>query len=315
MRVRFGVKTGQGLSGYTYEELSSIWQKSEELGFESAWLHDHFLSSTNRVSDPTLEAYTTMGALARDTKRLRLGAMVTCVTYRNPAYLAKVAATVDNISKGRFIMGIGTGWWDLESTSYGYAFPPVPERLGQLKEALKILRLMWTEDAPSFDGRYFKIANVQCFPKPVQSRLPIWVGINEGTRTLPKWGVELGDGFNATATPETYAKMVQRAEETRLKLGRRREDVTYSAQPWLLMGTEKEIEEIARNEAKRFGLTVDECLKGMRGTGCTIGSPEACAERMRAWVDSGTEYLIPRIVGDTLLWPLENYRDKLIPLL
>lgn len=109
--MRFGIKTGQ--SAHTYEGLSSIWSKSEELGFESAWLQDHFLSvsSADRSSDPCLEAYTTLAALARDTRRLRIGVMVTCVGYRNQAYLAKIGATIDSISNGRFVMGIGAGWY------------------------------------------------------------------------------------------------------------------------------------------------------------------------------------------------------------
>src|SRR5436309_2450783 len=118
--MRFGVKTGQGLAAYTYEELTSIWRKAEELGFESAWLHDHFFASPGKVSDPCLEGYTTLAALARDTTRLRFGVMVTCAGYRNPAYLAKIAATIDSISGGRLIMGIGTGWDENEFKSYGY---------------------------------------------------------------------------------------------------------------------------------------------------------------------------------------------------
>jgi alkanesulfonate monooxygenase SsuD/methylene tetrahydromethanopterin reductase-like flavin-dependent oxidoreductase (luciferase family) len=140
--MRFGVKTGQGLAGYTYEELTSVWKKSEELGFESAWLHDHFFASPGRVSDPCLEAYTTLAALARDTRRLRFGVQVTCAGYRNPAYLAKIAATIDSISGGRLIMGIGAGWDEGEFRSYGYRFPSDLERLGQLKDTLRILRLM-----------------------------------------------------------------------------------------------------------------------------------------------------------------------------
>src|SRR5271156_1145895 len=132
--MHFGVKTGQ--SGYTFEELTSIWTKSEDLSFESAWLHDHFISLTQSTSDPCLEAYTTLAALARDTRRLRLGVMVTCVSYRNPAYLAKVGATIDSISKGRFMMGIGTGWHEAEYRAYGYEFPSLPDRLGQLRETL-----------------------------------------------------------------------------------------------------------------------------------------------------------------------------------
>jgi alkanesulfonate monooxygenase SsuD/methylene tetrahydromethanopterin reductase-like flavin-dependent oxidoreductase (luciferase family) len=248
LHVKFGVKTGQGLTAYRYQELSSIWIKSEELGFDSAFLHDHLFSSTNKATDPTLEAYTTLAALARDTRRLRFGVMVTCASFRNPAYLAKVGATIDSISAGRFIMGIGTGWWEDEATAYGLRFPSVPERLGQLRETLKILRLMWTEDSPSFKGKHFSITNAQCYPKPVQRKVPIWVGIDHGTRTMPRMSVELADGFNSTAAPELYSKMVERAEQTRIRMGRGREEVTYSAQPRLVVGSDSEVERIVKHE-------------------------------------------------------------------
>jgi alkanesulfonate monooxygenase SsuD/methylene tetrahydromethanopterin reductase-like flavin-dependent oxidoreductase (luciferase family) len=210
--MRFGIKTGQ--SAHTYDELSSIWSKSEELGFESAWLQDHFLavSLADRPSDPCLEAYTTLAALARDTRRLRLGVMVTCVGYRNPAYLAKIGATIDSISNGRFVMGIGAGWYEDEHSAYGYDFPSLPDRLGQLRETLKILKLMWTETNPSFAGRHFTIRDAACNPKPVQENPPIWVGISTGTRTLPRYAVELADGLNTTANPGLCGQIIERAE-------------------------------------------------------------------------------------------------------
>src|SRR5579862_3810856 len=191
--MKFGIKTGQGLNGYKYDELSSIWSKSEELGFDSAWLHDHFLSSTDKSSDPCLEAYTTLAALSKETDKLHFGVMVTCVGYRNPAYLAKIGATIDSISKGRFIMGIGTGWFEEEFKSYGYTFPSIPDRLGQLRETLKILRLMWTEEKPSFIGKYYSIQNASCYPKP--AKIPVWIGISSGTKTLPKMSMQLADGL------------------------------------------------------------------------------------------------------------------------
>jgi alkanesulfonate monooxygenase SsuD/methylene tetrahydromethanopterin reductase-like flavin-dependent oxidoreductase (luciferase family) len=315
--MRFGIKTGQGQSAYTYDELSSVWSKSEELGFDSAWLHDHLVgvSLVDRASDPCLEAYTTLAALARDTRRLRLGVMVTCVAYRNPAYLAKMGATVDRISKGRFVMGIGAGWHEVEYAAYGYDFPPLPDRLGQLKETLKILRMMWTEDDPSFAGRHFSIKKATCNPKPVQAHLPIWVGISKGTRTLPKYAVELADGLNTVAEPKLCGKIVERAEEARRAMKRDRGEVTYSAQPLLLAGTDSEVEEVVRKEAKTMGMSPDSYRKKLRRKGCIMGTPEHCAEELRAYVRSGVEYLIPMIVGDRLLWPLESFKDKLIPLI
>jgi alkanesulfonate monooxygenase SsuD/methylene tetrahydromethanopterin reductase-like flavin-dependent oxidoreductase (luciferase family) len=103
--MKFGLKTGQG--GYSFDELSSIWSKAEELGFDSAWLYDHFMA-LGKTNSQCLEAYTTLGALSRETKRIRLGVMATCTGYRNPALLAKIASTVDVISDGRLIMGLGT---------------------------------------------------------------------------------------------------------------------------------------------------------------------------------------------------------------
>jgi len=315
--MRFGIKTGQGQSAYSYDELSSIWSKSEELGFESAWLHDHLVavSLVDRASDPCLEAYSTLAALARDTKRLRLGVMVTCVGYRNPAYLAKLGATIDSISKGRFVMGIGAGWHEDEYAAYGYDFPSLPDRLGQLKEALKILRMMWTESSPSFAGRHFSITKAACNPKPVQANLPIWVGISTGTKTLPRYATELADGLNTVAEPKLCGKIIERAEEVRKEMKRDRSKVTYSAQPLLLAGTDSEIEEIVQKEAKRMGMSPNDYRRKLREKGCIVGTYEHCAEELRAYARAGVEYLIPMIVGDRLLWPLETIKDRLIPLI
>ncbi len=315
--MRFGIKTGQGQSGYTYDELSSVWSKSEELGFDSAWLHDHLLgvSLVDRASDPCLEAYTTLAALARDTKRLRIGVMVTCVGYRNPAYLAKMGATVDRISNGRFVMGVGAGWHEAEYAAYGYDFLPLPDRLGQLKETLKILRMMWTEDGTSFAGRHFSITNATCNPKPVQAHLPVWVGVSTGTRTLPRYAVELADGLNTVAEPKLCGKIVERAEEVRKEMKRDRSEVTYSAQPLLLAGTDSEVEQIVQKEAERMGMSPNGYRKKLREKGCIVGTPEHCAEELRAYARAGVEYLIPMIIGDRLLWPLEAIKDRLIPLI
>ncbi|MDA4121816.1 MAG: LLM class flavin-dependent oxidoreductase [Thaumarchaeota archaeon] len=309
------MKTGQNLQGYTYPELSAIWMKAEELGFDSAWLHDHLVSGTNKTTDPTLEAYTTMAALARDTKRLRMGTLVTCLSFRNPAVLAKVGATIDSISGGRFIMGIGTGWDEKEATDYGLSFPPFRERFEQLDEALQIFRLMWTEDSPSFKGKHFSITNAQCYPKPVQKHLPVWVGIDVGTRRMPRLGVEKADGFNSTAPPDLLRKMLDRAEEVRMRTGRAREEVTYSAQMPLLVGSESQVEEILQHLIKRWGVPREDFMKKTRDERWIIGTPEKVAEDLRAYLDVGMEYLVPKIMGDMLLWPLEVVKDKLLPLL
>lgn len=315
--MKFGIKTGQSQSLYTYDELSAVWSKCDGLGFDSAWLHDHLLSVsfTGKSSDRCLEAYTTLAALARDTKRLRLGVMVTCVGYRNPAYLAKISATIDTISRGRFMMGIGAGWYEDEYKAFGYKFPSVPDRIGQLRETLKILRLMWTESSPSFAGKHFTIENASCNPRPIQSKIPIWVGASTGTRTIPSVAVRLADGLNSSAKLELIRLMIQRAEETRQEIGRKRDEVTYSAQPVLLVGSDLQIQEIVQHESKILGLTAQEYLGKLRARQCIMGTPERCAEELRAYLEAGLDYMVPMIIGDRLLWPLEIVRDSLLPLI
>jgi len=151
LKVKFGIKTGQ--EGYSYEDLAIIWQKLEELGFDSAWLYDHFIALGD-PSLPCLEAYSTLGALAQDTKRIKMGVMATCANYRNPALLGKITSTIDAISKGRFILGIGAGWFQDEYKAYGYDYRQDRERVAQLKDTIQIVRQMWTRDAANYDGIY-----------------------------------------------------------------------------------------------------------------------------------------------------------------
>jgi alkanesulfonate monooxygenase SsuD/methylene tetrahydromethanopterin reductase-like flavin-dependent oxidoreductase (luciferase family) len=257
--MRFGIKIGQ--SGYSYDQLSAIWKKSEQLGFESAWLHDHFLSMTGTPFDPCFESYTTLAALARDTHKIGLGVMVSCVGYRNPALLAKIGATIDSISKGRFLMGLGTGWYKEEYSSYGYSFLSARERLVQLRETLEIIKLMWRDKEPSFRGRFFSIESAPCEPKPVQKNVPVWVGVQKGVKILPRYSVLLADGLNTTAGPALCSQIIAQAEKSRQSLKRPKNGVTYSAQPSLLVAGETELERIIQYEAKRAGTSREEYLE------------------------------------------------------
>lgn len=308
--MKFGLKTGQG--GYTYDELSTIWSKAEGLGFDSAWLYDHFISLGN-PNDPCLEAYTTLGALARDTKRIRLGVMATCVGYRNPSLLAKLTTSVDVISKGRLILGLGTGWNESEYKSYGYEYLPDIERVRQLREAIEILHAMWKDPNPTFNGKYFSIRNALSLPKPVQGSPPIWVGISKGTRTLPSVAVKNADGFNTMAELDVCKQIIERAENVRKASGRMRSEVQYSLQKYLLIGNQSQINELSQNAAKKAGLTVEEYVNRIRGRGSIVGSPEECAASLRKYVEAGIDYFLLIVVGDKLTWPLETVVDKLIP--
>jgi F420-dependent oxidoreductase-like protein len=160
---------------------------AENAGFDLVTVMDHFyqIRGIGPETDPMLEAYTTLGAIAASTSKVKLGTLVTGVTYRNPAILAKQVTTLDVISKGRAILGIGAAWNEDEHKGYGIEFPPIGQRMDRLDEALTIAKLMFTEDRPSFEGKYYRIERALNVPRPVQAGGPkILIGGTGERRTL-----------------------------------------------------------------------------------------------------------------------------------
>ena len=204
-RLRFGLFVPQGWildlvdiedPIEQFEAMSQVAKTAERLGFDSIWLFDHFHTYYRPVLETTFECWTSTAALARDTSRIRVGQMVTCNGYRNPALLAKMASTVDVLSHGRLDFGIGAGWYQHEFDAYGYTFPPVPERLRMLEESLQVIRAMWTEPYASFAGEHYRIAGAINEPKGVQQpHPPIWVG-GSGERVTLRLAAQYGDATN-----------------------------------------------------------------------------------------------------------------------
>ncbi len=160
-----------------YEAMTRVAQEAEALGFHSIWLYDHFHTVPPPSQEVTFECWTSTAALARDTQRVRIGQMVTCNNYRNPALLAKMASTVDVLSHGCLDLGIGAGWYEQEYRAYGYTFPDAATRLAQLGEAVQIILKMWTEENPVFVGKYYQIQGAINQPKGVQQpHIPLLIG-------------------------------------------------------------------------------------------------------------------------------------------
>jgi F420-dependent oxidoreductase-like protein len=162
-------------------------QAAEAAGFRLVTVMDHLyqIQGVGAIDDPMLEGWSALAALARETTRVQLGTLVTGVTYRNPAMLAKLATTLDTISGGRALLGLGAAWNDVEHAGYGYDFPPIKERMDRLEEALTIIKAMFTEERPSFAGTYYRIENALNVPRPVQPGAPkILVGGGGEQRTL-----------------------------------------------------------------------------------------------------------------------------------
>jgi F420-dependent oxidoreductase-like protein len=180
-QVSFGIKTAPQHT--TYEAVRRIWREADqEPEFAHAWLFDHFVPLSGDLDGPCLEGWTLLSALAAETSRLRIGIMVTGNTYRHPAILANMGATVDIISGGRMDFGIGAGWNELEHDSYGIPLYPAAERIHRLAESCEIIRLLWMEPRVDFAGSYYHLRDARCEPKPLQKPHPPFVIGGSGER-------------------------------------------------------------------------------------------------------------------------------------
>ncbi len=205
MTLKFGLLVPQGwrmdLVGITdpieaYETMTRVALLAEELDFDSIWLYDHFHTVPQPTQEVTFECWTSTAALARDTKRVRIGQMVTCNGYRNPALLAKMASTVDVLSHGRLDFGIGAGWYEHEYRAYGYNYPDGPERLRQLREAVQIILKMWSDEEATFEGNSYQVRGAINQPKGAQKpHIPLLIG-GGGEQVTLKLVAQYGDACN-----------------------------------------------------------------------------------------------------------------------
>ena len=181
--------------GYSYDEILSIARAAETKGLESLWVSDHFFGGEGFPDRDCLEAWTLLAALARDTKRVRLGCLVTAAQYRNPALLAKIVAGVDQMSDGRVEFGIGAGWKENEYRAYGIPFDDAGARVTQMNETIRICAALWTKDRTTFTGKHYRVEDAVCAPKPKQRpHPPVWIG-GRGPRVM-RSAVRYADGFD-----------------------------------------------------------------------------------------------------------------------
>ncbi|MHA2245875.1 MAG: LLM class flavin-dependent oxidoreductase [Candidatus Hodarchaeales archaeon] len=175
MNIRFGIQIEPQL-GFDYKTIEKISLNAEKVGYDSIWFSDHFFLDKKSEERNCMEAWTLLTVLASKTNTLRLGTLVTCNSYRHPAVLAKMAATVDLISNGRLEFGIGAGWKEIEYNAYGIPFPSVKDRMDQLEEAIQIIKKLWTEPKVTFEGKHYQIREAFSAPKPIQQLPPVFIG-------------------------------------------------------------------------------------------------------------------------------------------
>src|SRR6266849_3200214 len=186
-----------------YEAMTNIVTTGDELGYDSAWVVDHFHTVPIPTQEITFECMMMLAALARDTKNIRIGQIVLCNSYRNPALLAKMASTFDVLSHGRLNFGIGAGWYEHEYRAYGYPYPDAPERLRMLREALQVILAMWTQEEATFKGTYYQVRGAINQPKGVQKpHIPILIG-GSGEKVTLKLVAQDGDACNVSGDLKT----------------------------------------------------------------------------------------------------------------
>lgn len=242
-----------------FERVSDIARTAEASGFDSVWVMDHFEQIMGDPAAPILEGYVVLAGIAARTERVNLGTLVTGVLYRNPAMLAKMVTSLDVLSSGRAVLGIGASWNESEQEHYGIERVPVGERMDRLDEALEICRLMFTEETPSFKGRYYQINEAHNVPRPVRpDGIPIMVGGGGEKRTL-KAVARYADACNIFGDAETIRHKMKILDEHCAAAGRNPRDITRTALKTLVIGPDadaaaKKAEPLRASFGERFNV-------------------------------------------------------------
>jgi len=281
--------------GYSYDEARAIACDAEDQGFEGFWVSDHFYLDPQTPLVPAIDAWTLLAALARDTSRIRLGTLVTSQSYRQPSLLAKIAASVDHLSAGRLDFGIGAGARETEYRAYGYPFPAAGERVGQLRDAVEIIRRMWTEDRATYHGRFYSVADAPCAPKPVQRPYPpIWIGgAKPRMLRIAARHADVLSPLNFWSSPDQYAELMAQFRAVCKQLGRDERQVRKSHCTYAVVAeTRAQIVSIDA-ELRRVGWrgATAEAWTNLRD-GSFIGTPDDVLARLKAFEAAGADYVI-----------------------
>jgi F420-dependent oxidoreductase-like protein len=298
--------------GFTYPMIREIARSAEVLGFESIWVSDHFFMTPESVGTDCLECWTTLTAIARDTGSLRLGPMVSSQSYRNPALLANIASSIDNISGGRLYFGIGAGWKEVEYRAYGYPFPRPAARIRQLEETIEIAKRMWTEEKATFRGRHYGVEDALCYPHPVQEpQIPIWVG-GTGDLTL-KVAAKHADAvnFSWSQPPDFYEERYRALRRRCGRVGRDFDGIRKSAGLMVVLDDSREgLERRARALGEKTGTPYMRYLS--RQLPNLFETPESLAERMGEYASLGVDHFILRFHFGDELRSMMLFSDKVM---
>ena len=304
-KLQFGLTIPQGWRGgdldleeennaiKQFEFSKSIVITADKIGFDSLYAYDHLIPFfKDDIEKNIFECFTLLSATATITKRIKIGQIVTCNSYRNPALLAKMVSTLDVISNGRMELGIGAGWYEKEYLAYGYDFPSHIERIKQLDESLSIIKEMWTKKSASFEGNYYTIKEAICNPKPIQKPHPTIMVGGSGEKYLLKVVAKHANRYNIFfGTPQEMERKITIVKDYCNKIGRDHKEIQYSVVlPCIITESGEDIKQVAARY-KRRDKTVDQYLDFVAG-GITIGTPERIINGLNQYIELGVSHFI-----------------------
>jgi len=288
--------------GLTYADQLAVVLRAEAAGFETFFRSDHYESFPGESDQATTDAWAVLAGLARDTSRIGLGVLVSPVTFRSPGNLAKVAATVDELSGGRVEVGVGAGWNEAEHRRHGFPFPPISERADMLEETLEILRGLWEgPDGWSYTGRHFAIDDALFRPKPAtlagRDGRPIRILTGSGgSPRAYRIAARYADEFNLSSTsPDVARTKYAKVDDACRAIGRDPSSVAHSAMVGLLIGrTPAEVRDREQSIVAAFGGSDDESEEWLeaRRPRWIYGTPDEARRRIRAFADAGVQRLM-----------------------
>lgn len=285
-RIRFGVQTPP--QNTTWQELRDTWKLIDSLDYDTAWVFDHFFAILSDPSGPCFEGWTSLAALAVETSRVEAGVLVTGNTYRHPAVLAKMAATLDHLSGGRLIMGIGAAWFELEHAAHGIPFDTTAGRIRRLDEAAEIIKRLWSEKQVTFEGRYYQLKDAWCEPKPLrQPSPPIMMG-GSGEKLMLRVVARHADQWNTFGSPDVFRHKIEVLREHCAAVGRNFDEIEISwAGAMLVTDSGEEKDELLRRWAAVFGVTPEQYALG-----ALVGSASEVRDSISRFIDVGVTHFI-----------------------
>ena len=305
--MEFGVVLHVSAAYANWDTLSTITKETEHLGYDSIWVSDHFISPSGRPYG--LEAWTVLSALASSTHEIRLGTYVLCNQFRHPSLVAKMAATLDNISKGRLELGIGAGWFKDEHIAFGFGWEKHPARIKRLREAVEIIEKLWTEKHVHYDGQYFQLKDATSEPKPLQEPYPpVWIGGD--SVAIRRVVAEVGDGWiPVLPTPKELASGVLEIREIMKHVGRepQRLRVAYGGSGCALIAENK------RSVRKLAEPLIRSMKKHEEASSCLIGTPEQCIQKIEQYQKAGAQKIVAGFYDFPSLKGLRLFAKSVIP--